>query len=72
MSAKPEPAAPQTRRFGPGRRPGHRGLWRRRPGGREGADRRERLLEAQLDALRSKISTGYARGRLPSAHDRKE
>jgi hypothetical protein len=27
------------------------------------------FLEAQFDELRSKISTGYARGRLPSARD---
>jgi hypothetical protein len=30
------------------------------------------FLESQLEELRSKISTGYARGRLPSARDRKE
>jgi hypothetical protein len=30
------------------------------------------FLEAQLDELRSKISTGYARGRLPPVRDRKE
>ena len=30
------------------------------------------FLEYQFEELRSKISTGYARGRLPSAHDRKE
>jgi hypothetical protein len=30
------------------------------------------FLEYQLKELRSKISTGYARGRLPSARDRKE
>jgi hypothetical protein len=30
------------------------------------------FLEAQLDELRAKVSTGYARGRLPSARDRKE
>jgi hypothetical protein len=30
------------------------------------------FLEYQLEELRSKISTGYARGRLPSARDRKE
>jgi hypothetical protein len=30
------------------------------------------FLEAQLQELRSKVSTGYARGRLPSARDRKE
>jgi hypothetical protein len=32
----------------------------------------EDFLEAQLDALLSKVSAGYARGRLPSARDRKE
>jgi len=30
------------------------------------------FLEAQLDALRAKVSAGYARGRLPSGRDRKE
>jgi len=30
------------------------------------------FLEVQLEELRSKISTGYARGRLPPARDRKE
>jgi len=30
------------------------------------------FLEAQLEELRSKVSAGYARGRLPSARDRKE
>jgi hypothetical protein len=30
------------------------------------------FLEQQLDELRSKISAGYARGRLPRARDRKE
>jgi hypothetical protein len=30
------------------------------------------FLEYQLEELRSKISTGYARGRLPSTRDRKE
>jgi len=29
-------------------------------------------LEAELDALRSSVSAGYARGRLRSARDRKE
>jgi hypothetical protein len=30
------------------------------------------FLEAQLDELQSKISAGYARGRLPRARDRKD
>ena len=30
------------------------------------------FLETQLDELRSKVSTGYARGRLAPARDRKE
>jgi hypothetical protein len=30
------------------------------------------FLEHQLDELRDKVSTGYARGRLPAARDRKE
>ncbi|WP_230646769.1 hypothetical protein [Bradyrhizobium sp. Leaf401] len=30
------------------------------------------FIEAQLDELRTKVSTGYARGRLPQARDRKE
>ena len=30
------------------------------------------FLETQLDELRAKISTGYARGRLRPARDRKE
>lgn len=30
------------------------------------------FLEAQLDGLRSKVSTGYARGRLPGARERKD
>jgi hypothetical protein len=30
------------------------------------------FLEAQLEELRSKVSTGYARGRLPPARDCKE
>jgi len=30
------------------------------------------FLETQLQELRSKVSAGYARGRLPSARDRKE
>ncbi len=30
------------------------------------------FLEAQLDELRSKVSTGYARGRVGSPRDRKE
>jgi hypothetical protein len=30
------------------------------------------FLEMQLDELRSKVSAGYARGRLPPARDRKE
>jgi hypothetical protein len=30
------------------------------------------FLEAQLEELRSKVSAGYARGRLASARDRKE
>jgi hypothetical protein len=30
------------------------------------------FLEVQLEELRSKVSAGYARGRLPSARDRKE
>jgi hypothetical protein len=30
------------------------------------------FLEAQLDALRAKVSTGYARGRLPPARERKD
>jgi hypothetical protein len=29
------------------------------------------FLEAQLDELRAKVSTGYARGRPPRAHERK-
>ncbi|RXG96100.1 hypothetical protein [Bradyrhizobium vignae] len=29
-------------------------------------------FEAQLDELRSKVSTGYARGRLPGARERKD
>ena len=30
------------------------------------------FLEAEFDALRTKVSTGYARGRLPPTRDRKE
>jgi hypothetical protein len=30
------------------------------------------FLEYQFEELRSEISIGYARGRLPSARDRKE
>lgn len=30
------------------------------------------FLEVQLEELRSKVSAGYARGRLPPARDRKE
>ena len=30
------------------------------------------FLEAQLDGLRSKVSTGYARGQLPRARERKD
>ena len=30
------------------------------------------FLEAQLDELRTKVSTGYERGRLPRTRDRKE
>jgi len=30
------------------------------------------FLEAQLEELRTKVSTGYARGRLPSARERKD
>ena len=30
------------------------------------------FLEAQLEELRSKVSTGYARGRLPGARERKD
>ncbi|WP_409192000.1 hypothetical protein [Bradyrhizobium sp. RDM4] len=30
------------------------------------------FLEGQLDELRSKVSTGYARGRLPRARERKD
>jgi hypothetical protein len=30
------------------------------------------FLEAQLDELRTKVSTGYARGRLPAARDRED
>jgi hypothetical protein len=30
------------------------------------------FLEAQLDELRGKVSTGYARGRLPRARERKD
>ena len=30
------------------------------------------FLEAQLDDLRRKVSTGYARGRLPRARERKD
>ncbi|BAR58113.1 hypothetical protein ACVIWV_008875 [Bradyrhizobium diazoefficiens] len=30
------------------------------------------FLEAQLDELRTKVSTGYARGRLPAARERKD
>ncbi|WP_298873165.1 hypothetical protein [uncultured Bradyrhizobium sp.] len=30
------------------------------------------FLEAQLDDLRRKVSTGYARGRLPGARERKD
>jgi hypothetical protein len=30
------------------------------------------FLEAQLEELRSKVSAGYARGRLPLARDRNE
>ncbi|MGY8635313.1 hypothetical protein RAD15_22810 [Bradyrhizobium sp. 14AA] len=29
------------------------------------------FLEAQLDGLRRKVSTGYARGRLPGARERR-
>lgn len=29
------------------------------------------FLETQLDGLRRKVSTGYARGRLPGARERK-
>ena len=30
------------------------------------------FIEAQLDELRTKVSTGYARGRLPPARERKD
>ncbi len=30
------------------------------------------FLETQLDELRRKVSTGYARGRLPGARERKD
>jgi hypothetical protein len=30
------------------------------------------FLEAELDELRTKVSTGYARGRLPGARERKD
>jgi hypothetical protein len=30
------------------------------------------FLEAQLEELRTKVSTGYARGRLPPARERKD
>lgn len=30
------------------------------------------FLEAQLDEVRSKVSTGYAQGRLPAARERKD
>ncbi|UWU96131.1 hypothetical protein N2604_34335 [Bradyrhizobium sp. CB1015] len=30
------------------------------------------FLETQLNALRMKVSTGYARGRLPGARERKD
>jgi hypothetical protein len=30
------------------------------------------FLEVQLDELRAKVATGYARGRLPPARDRKD
>ncbi|UFW48206.1 MULTISPECIES: hypothetical protein [Bradyrhizobium] len=30
------------------------------------------FLETQLDELRTKVSTGYARGRLPGARERKD
>lgn len=30
------------------------------------------FLETQLDELRSKVSTGYARGRLPGAREHKD
>jgi hypothetical protein len=30
------------------------------------------FLEVQLDELRAKVSTGYARGRLPPARERKD
>ena len=30
------------------------------------------FLEARLDELRRKVSTGYARGRLPGARERKD
>ena len=30
------------------------------------------FLEVQLDELRRKVSTGYARGRLPGARERKD
>jgi hypothetical protein len=30
------------------------------------------FLEVQLDELRAKVSTGYARGRLPPTRDRKD
>jgi hypothetical protein len=30
------------------------------------------FLEAQLDELRAKVSTGYARGRLPPTRERKD
>jgi hypothetical protein len=30
------------------------------------------FLEAQLDELRRKVSTGYARGRLPGSRERKD
>ncbi|WLA64930.1 hypothetical protein [Bradyrhizobium diazoefficiens] len=30
------------------------------------------FLERQLDKLRAKVSTGYARGRLPPARERKD
>ena len=72
MSANPEAAAPQTADLNQAAEQAIAAC---------GGDAREAVkallvandfLESQLDELRSKVSTGYARGRVSSARDRKE
>jgi len=72
MSAKPDAAAPQTADLDEAADQAIAAC---------GGDAREAVkallvandfLEAQLERIRAKVSTGYARGRLSPASDRKE